>query len=228
MRKKLLKRSMAFVLMLMVLSTGLVASAEGTYTVEKGDYLKKIAQSEYGDSARWEDIYEANKDSIKNPNILYRGQVLILPDIAVIPTENPEDVLPAETPEETIPAEAPEGSAAADTAMTLEQWTVSEECSEIEIELNEMLQEMGLNFVLKADGNILVFEYTFLPEMWGDVTAEELAEYLKDTDFTAFLEDEMWDELKQEFDATYGIKLDGIRNVFIASDGRTVYSADLD
>ena len=219
MGKKLFRRSAALVVMLMVLSTGIVANAEGTYTVEKGDYLKKIAQSVYGDSARWEDIYEANKTTVRNPNILYRGQVLILPDINSVPVE----VTETET-------ESSEETAATEAAMTLEQWTMSEECETIEQMLNEIMREMGLAVTLKADGNTLVFEYIFSPEAWGDLTAEEMKAVFEDYDFDTVVESqrEMVESLKQEFDMTYGIKLDGIRYVYIAPDGSVpVYSADL-
>lgn len=225
MRRKLFKRSAAIVLMLMVLSTGLVANAEGTYTVEKGDYLKKIAQLTYGDSARWEDIYEANKASIKNPNILYKGQVLILPDIDPVPAENPGDVVPVENPGEATPAENPEQ---AGTVMTLEQWTASEECRLIEEYANELMSAWGLNVVLLADGNTLVFGYTFSPEIWGDFTAQELAASVDESDLNAFTESmrDTWAGLQQEFDTTYGIKLDGYRVVYVAPDGIPFYSTE--
>jgi nucleoid-associated protein YgaU len=48
-----------------------------TYTVVKGDYLIKIAKK-LGISD-WRTIYTANKDKIKNPNVIYVGQVLIIP-----------------------------------------------------------------------------------------------------------------------------------------------------
>ncbi len=46
------------------------------YTVEIGDYLWKIAESVYGDGAKWTVIYETNKSSIKDPNLIYAGQQL--------------------------------------------------------------------------------------------------------------------------------------------------------
>lgn len=49
------------------------------YTVVKGDSLSKIAEREYGDANRWRDIYEANRASIKNPNLIYPGQKLRIP-----------------------------------------------------------------------------------------------------------------------------------------------------
>ena len=51
----------------------------GTYTVKKGDSLWKIAKQFYGNGAEYTKIYNANKDKIKNPNLIYVGQVLTIP-----------------------------------------------------------------------------------------------------------------------------------------------------
>ena len=50
-----------------------------TYTVKKGDSLSKIAKSVYGDAQQWRKIHEANRDIIDNPDLIYPGQVLKLP-----------------------------------------------------------------------------------------------------------------------------------------------------
>lgn len=50
-----------------------------TYTVVRGDYLRKLAQRFYGNEMQWPKIYNANKDKIKNPDIIYPGQVLVIP-----------------------------------------------------------------------------------------------------------------------------------------------------
>lgn len=50
-----------------------------TYAVVKGDSLWKIAKAAYGKGSMWKVIYEANKDLIKNPNLIYIGQVLEIP-----------------------------------------------------------------------------------------------------------------------------------------------------
>ena len=54
-------------------------AAEQTYTVVKGDSLSKIAKRFYGDAQQWRKIYEANKDQIRNPHLIYPGQVFIVP-----------------------------------------------------------------------------------------------------------------------------------------------------
>jgi nucleoid-associated protein YgaU len=50
-----------------------------TYTVVAGDSLSKIAKREFGDANKWKAIYEANRDTIKNPDLIHPGQVLTLP-----------------------------------------------------------------------------------------------------------------------------------------------------
>jgi nucleoid-associated protein YgaU len=49
------------------------------YTIQAGDSLSKIAKREYGDANAWPRIHEANKDTIKNPDKIYPGQVINIP-----------------------------------------------------------------------------------------------------------------------------------------------------
>lgn len=51
----------------------------GTYVVKKGDSLWKIAKLFYGKGSEWKKIYNANKDKIKNPNLIYPNQKLVIP-----------------------------------------------------------------------------------------------------------------------------------------------------
>ncbi|MPM88019.1 hypothetical protein SDC9_135120 [bioreactor metagenome] len=53
--------------------------AGSTYTVQSGDTLWAIAKKVYGDGAKYTDLYAANKDKVKNPNLVYTGQVLTVP-----------------------------------------------------------------------------------------------------------------------------------------------------
>jgi nucleoid-associated protein YgaU len=50
---------------------------ENSYTVEKGDSLWKIAVRAYGDGYKWVEIAKAN--NLKNPNIIHKGNVFIIP-----------------------------------------------------------------------------------------------------------------------------------------------------
>lgn len=50
-----------------------------TYTVKKGDTLWGIAKKFYGNGAKYTQIYNANKGKIKNPNLIYVGQVFTIP-----------------------------------------------------------------------------------------------------------------------------------------------------
>jgi pimeloyl-ACP methyl ester carboxylesterase/LysM repeat protein len=50
-----------------------------TYTVEAGDCLWNIAYEVYGTGTRWTVIYEANRDTIRDPGMIHIGQVLTIP-----------------------------------------------------------------------------------------------------------------------------------------------------
>jgi nucleoid-associated protein YgaU len=49
------------------------------YTVELGDTLSSIAQQFYGDSEQWRRVFRANGNQIDNPNEIFPGQVLRIP-----------------------------------------------------------------------------------------------------------------------------------------------------
>jgi nucleoid-associated protein YgaU len=50
-----------------------------SYTVKAGDSLSKIALALTGDLNNWKAIYAANKDTIKDPNVVRPGQVIRIP-----------------------------------------------------------------------------------------------------------------------------------------------------
>ncbi|MGB8359686.1 MAG: peptidoglycan-binding protein LysM [Bacteroidales bacterium] len=52
------------------------------YTVKKGDYLSKIAKEVYGDAKKYPIIFDANKPMLKDPDLIYPGQVLVIPPLA--------------------------------------------------------------------------------------------------------------------------------------------------
>lgn len=55
----------------------LVQPGNGTYTVRPGDWLAKIARHHKTD---WQVIYNLNRDRIRDPDLIYPGQVLRMPE----------------------------------------------------------------------------------------------------------------------------------------------------
>ena len=49
------------------------------YEVQRGDSLSKIAKTQYGDPMKYPQIFEANKPMLKDPNEIYPGQILRIP-----------------------------------------------------------------------------------------------------------------------------------------------------
>lgn len=51
------------------------------YTIKEGDSLSKVAKAEYGDPMKWEALFEANKEVIKDPDLIYPGQQIRIPKL---------------------------------------------------------------------------------------------------------------------------------------------------
>ncbi len=61
-----------------------VASEEGggvVYQVQQGDTLWTIAAGAIGDGTLWPALYLANRDQIKDPEWIYPGQQLAIPNV---------------------------------------------------------------------------------------------------------------------------------------------------
>lgn len=56
-----------------------VSKTHQIYQVASGDTLTKIATKFYGDSGKWDLIFDANKDSMSSPSSLRVGQSLVIP-----------------------------------------------------------------------------------------------------------------------------------------------------
>jgi nucleoid-associated protein YgaU len=61
-------------------STAPTSPTGQSYTVKSGDSLSKIAKQFYGDASKWHRIYDANRDKIKNPDLIHPGQEFTIPD----------------------------------------------------------------------------------------------------------------------------------------------------
>ncbi len=62
------------------------------YTVKRGDWLSKIAKTYYGDALKYSIIFAANRNFIKNPDLIYPGQTLVVPYMDSVPEESNEAV----------------------------------------------------------------------------------------------------------------------------------------
>ncbi len=51
------------------------------YEVKSGDSLSKIAKHAYGDAMKYKIIFEANQPMLKDPNLIYPGQMLRIPTL---------------------------------------------------------------------------------------------------------------------------------------------------
>ena len=49
------------------------------HEVKKGDNLWKIAEKHYGNGSKYPEIFEANKPMLKDPDLIYPGQMLRIP-----------------------------------------------------------------------------------------------------------------------------------------------------
>jgi hypothetical protein len=52
----------------------------GIYTVKSGDSLSKIAKTHLDDAGRYMEIFNANKDKLKDPDKIQPGQQLVIPN----------------------------------------------------------------------------------------------------------------------------------------------------
>jgi LysM repeat protein/septum formation topological specificity factor MinE len=59
--------------------TSKTSSGSTEHTVRAGDTLSHLALQYYGNARKWQQIYEANKETMKNPNYIYIGQKVLVP-----------------------------------------------------------------------------------------------------------------------------------------------------
>lgn len=51
------------------------------HTVKSGETLGKIAKHYYGDTMKYQNIFKANSDILKNPDLIHPDQELIIPNL---------------------------------------------------------------------------------------------------------------------------------------------------
>lgn len=90
-------------------AVGVAQGAAQTHTVKKGDTLWDLAQQYLGDPFRWPEIYSRNTETVKDPNLIYPDQVLVISGVVSPTAGTPADVV--------APRDA--AAAAADTLISL-------------------------------------------------------------------------------------------------------------
>jgi hypothetical protein len=70
-----------------------------SYTVVPGDTLERLAQRFLGNEERWPEIFAANRNAIKNPNLIYPGQVFRIPSADVTAVDPPIPRQPPSAPD---------------------------------------------------------------------------------------------------------------------------------
>jgi nucleoid-associated protein YgaU len=56
-----------------------VVAKVATTTVSRGDSLWRLSRNTYGVGTRYSFIYKANREQIRNPNLIHPGQIFVLP-----------------------------------------------------------------------------------------------------------------------------------------------------
>lgn len=51
------------------------------HTVKKGETLGRIAKHYYGNAMNYKEIFNANSDVLKNPDTIFPGQELVIPNL---------------------------------------------------------------------------------------------------------------------------------------------------
>ncbi len=99
--KKMKVIGLLAVMLVMVLAFSGTANAFDTHSVKQGDSLWKIGIQHGGRS--WKEIYKDNKKQIKNPDLIYPGQVFVISDEwDEFFFENPGEDKYTGTPEEAL------------------------------------------------------------------------------------------------------------------------------
>ncbi len=73
------------------------AGAEA-YEVQRGDTLWGLAEQYLASGRRWQDIYALNRSTVRDPDLIFPGQVLTLPSAAVAAGAERPDPWPQEDP----------------------------------------------------------------------------------------------------------------------------------
>ena len=182
MKRGLVKVFTVTAAMVSLLSMSMTVCAAESYTVAQGDHLMKIAQDKYGDESKWNVIFEANKETIKEPTKIYPGQVIVIPDLAAEVLQAP--AAPAVQPEAVpaAPAVQPEAvpmAPAAPAGMTLEDYGKDPEFKTLLDSEMQMFTGSGMGVDVLFQGNtmaviVTITDSAYLVDGIGDALNEAM------------------------------------------------------
>lgn len=94
--------------------------AEKKHTVVKNDTLWDLSSDYYGDPFKWGIIYNANIKSVKNPDLIYPEQKLVIPGVKekIMPLKAEPEEKENEAEEPPEPASEPSGEEISESAET--------------------------------------------------------------------------------------------------------------
>ncbi len=172
------------------------------YAVQRGDSLYKIAKSQLGSGNRWSEIFDLNKDIIKDPTLIYAGQKLKLPgatsETTVVTTDASNE---AATAEQTNPDEQKEADkyahmlydAAKNAEPAITAILKSMESDKAHLE--------GLDFRLKTVES--TSRKILLDSHDAEITIEEAAKNIKDSlRYTFIIDDSDYVEMSRKITDT--------------------------
>lgn len=75
----MVRSAAAFIAVLILPALAFAQQPQGSHTVVDDDTLWDLAQRYYSSPWEWRTIWEANRSDIENPNLIYPGQVFVIP-----------------------------------------------------------------------------------------------------------------------------------------------------
>jgi nucleoid-associated protein YgaU len=118
-----------------------IRDGQKIYTVQQGDTLSDISVKVYNTSRHYKKIYEANKDSIDDPNTLQVGVKLVMPDLPARAAVANSGAAPSAVVATTNPAPAPAGSKTVQISEGASLWKIAEKfAAEKKIGIHDMIK----------------------------------------------------------------------------------------
>jgi len=141
------------------------------YTVKEGDYLCKIARKYYSDCDKWKLLYEANKDKIKNPNLILPGLIL---DIPLISTKTYQSSIDEKISQVEIKEiESQEKQIKTDNSISTDNFNVSVSTKDTSIESSSISISSFSNLVSSSSISTSSFLTGVLSSIKGDNKKDE-------------------------------------------------------